>query len=209
MKPEEMSTTLDITPHENQSIPMMMVGPPLASAGAGCKSCYTRPPHLRSKCCGNGKAKLYKKKSSILSTAVVTNILVVEDQLEAMSYRNTNTIHFSDGDHSTTISDHQSTSWSVTLRERLTPTKGQSCTENQHSSTTLEKEENEKTSQPILTCPPLVDVTTHQEGIEKPSRMRSVLSGLLQRKTSVMVSLGLSSPTDTTQTGEQQTRNHE
>ncbi|KAL9645495.1 hypothetical protein ABK040_000561 [Willaertia magna] len=28
----------------------------------GCSSCFTRPPHLRSKCCGK-QAKLYKKKS--------------------------------------------------------------------------------------------------------------------------------------------------
>lgn len=186
--------------HHSTSLPLV-VGPALVSPTAvanGCKSCYTRPPHLRAKCCGPGKAKLFKKKSKVLGAVLAESGLLAEmlqkqhESSQHLCEQNQNSVHDM-AHHSTSKPSyiHLTQCTTSSVGEECNCTKESSIQEPQpkediHLDETLLEKAN--TSQ----LPALVDVSTHQEAIEKPSRMKSFLSGLLQRKQKVLVTLGFS-----------------
>ncbi|EFC43441.1 hypothetical protein NAEGRDRAFT_80040 [Naegleria gruberi] len=166
----------------------LVVGPALVSPTAvanGCKSCYTRPPHLRAKCCGPGKAKLFKKKSKVLG-AVLAESGILSDLLEKEKQEKDSLSNTGSYIHLTQFTSVVGEENNCT-KEVLTTT-----SHKEHVDETLIEQANHSS------LPPLVDVSTHQEAIEKPSRMRSFLSGLLQRKQKVMVTLGFSGDSSTT-----------
>ena len=212
------TTTTHSTIMTENKFPLVL-GPAIISQQAvtnGCKSCYTRPPHLKAKCCGPGKAKLFKKKSKILN-----NVMMMSTTTAVLQKNHHDVIGCDDSTHddasSMVLVENSSCTSFIHLEEANYPQQQQHYvtqvrTENKHvlnenktlSDITYPRgADNDETTIIINKPSSLVDVTTHQEGIEKPSRMRSILSGLLQRgiKSRFMLrSFGLSSSDDSSVT---------